>query len=1174
MAKQNDPNRIEKGPDYTRAAMPDFTPSKPGQSPKEVVDLSYSRDQSKKGSVMFGRDSSYSTSSGLINALDLTRGVTNVTSKAIQAQNVMDKNKTVRMQNDLAAAKQDEGWLSMSPDEQFAKTREIQDQYESGWQTAAARNSYLNSRSRLDFEQKKYDLESGLAQLSQDESRMRNEGIGPEESWQHLSKGFEELFAVHGSDEIVRARIQMAQDNTRYRGDAQREQLITNLVNNMQADGSLQKFMINFDPALGYDEFQKQMISHVIKNGGEAAEMALGPGYDPETDTWSGYYADSLKSRLEPMMQQRFNESVKMRVTEDQAQQVLDAQALKTSMSSIGSAHLLSQEGAESGAHMGRMIDQMEGIISLRGSAAVPASKRRAQLRQDFADITKDLIRNSGNPEMLQGKILGNVVEMLDNDEMQNSLFAAMGIDANDTEAQQAAIKEMKDAALSSAKMYADSRVGQRVASRKATSGLTNDVSNSPVTDPERLEKNIKDNWTNQILNNGAFVMPAGPINGDDTAQHASDMVTFSSQMIQGSAYLGMMSPDKAQDIQDRIKAVYDNQATMDDPNWGRDRASEVYTILKAEGLVDTEDSVYTSRVTSEGDMVFQVAPGKANDAIDMKVGVMTSHMAKKEHNGRMVYDLHQGAAGYKKLGQLYAESFASYIDAKPEEQAGRFLKDLTRIRANFDQQGVELYAATILPLVVGPSYNTLEEDTRANLTRGFTQMFDALPDNPDVSQVQSVVDQFTKLKASGGRMVTARYSNTSGTQFKFSQDGGDFDEGLAMALGAATGPEVKETGAADTFEWATFGLFSGGVGGYLPGDNTDYELKGLGLMQDESSRYLITEALQRYVVQNPNQQEILVEGNGNLSLNSEVLDKNNKVAGFFRELFSTNNFELEPKGVDEDGVPVGYRLRKARPAADRAPDGRLQQSSIEQSVSGNFEDSMSRYANDPESGFLSTMVKDLSKGTFGLDGDTDKARKIVDNPMMRRSIVHWGGSARETLTSQAGRENLADRIEASIAVVSNDLAGYETNEDLTEVIAELRSPKGKRSNAALGEYMSRAQEIARAQGFNVKDGDVANFFILAAIAEDVYDVPQWQHGPLSMIPAMDAPNVGDLRNDIGLYNYQFGIKDFYYNGQALQGTMPMPLFAPSKETKQYRPLYPGLFKNDRKKEIGNIYDR
>lgn len=64
----------------------------------------------------------------------------------------------------------------------------------------------------------------------------------------------------------------------------------------------------------------------------------------------------------------------------------------------------------------------------------------------------------------------------------------------------------------------------------------------------------------------------------------------------------------------------------------------------------------------------------------------------------------------------------------------------------------------------------------------------------------------------------------------------------------------------------------------------------------------------------------------------------------------------------------------------------------------------------------------------------------------------------------------------------------------------------------------------------------------------------------MSMVPT-EVPSVGDaaIGSDLGLYNYQYQIKDITIQGQPLAGSMSMPLFAPSRVQGQ-NPLRSELF--------------
>ncbi len=1129
MPNRNDPNQFENRPDYTKAAMPDFTPAtKKGSAPKLAVDTSYNKDQSKKGSVMFGRSSSFKTSSGLINALDVVKGVTDISGKAVQAQNTLDKNKSTRMTQELAARKQQDDWLDMSPEDQFAATRQIQDKYESGWHTARGRAAYDNARTGLDFEAKKHDLEAGLAAIGRDELDARHRGQEGMEVWNTVEPRYEALLAEHGNDPLVAARIQMARDQTRYAADADRQKTMANTFNVTANNGTIDRMALEMDPALGYDEWQKAVMSEAIAQGGEAMELALGGEYDQDSDTWSGDYSGSLLSRIEPVLRKTYEGAVKVKTQEAQGNLAIQAGSLIEANTTVGHTADFLQEDAVSGVAHGQTIDRMIGVFSLRGQQLTTTDKRRESILKDVGGTVIGMIKNSGDPEKHQANILSSWEEILDNPTLRDSMYAAVGISDDDVEGKKELMNQVKTRIRSQAKKYMDDRA--RGSKRENSNNSTSIGAGrpSPATDAKALNDRVDKSWATRVRN-GAITLYGGPVGEEDVAANIANTLTFAEQLSQGRAFSDPnFSGEQAAELRAQIRGLaMPSDAVPADAAWARKTNKDIITAVQAAGLLG-EDSPYTLTETSSGDWTLTAKDSYSSR--DAQIGVAMSYMAvESDGKGGFVYNLDGGAAAFAKLGELMGHGWDGLIaNGETEPMVEKFLEDSARMQSGFGNKGVNFYAGQVLKTVLGEGYISADEESMSMMRKGLTRTMEAIHANGGVAtpaQIRDLNDKFIQLKTRRNFKVETNKNTRTGTQLVLGKEGLGFE---ALLGSASMSDTERESGFFDTLEYG----FQAFGGGYIPGDNSDADSYGASILRDSASVALLTAAIVDQVEAGQSKMFVKNELKGTIEWSPVDMTRSEQAAEL-RKAMDKANLEMIPQYIDEEGNPQGHMLRERKSDLHRNADGNLVPTGSSISVSGDLNDVMKKFdAHDEANGkspvdFLVYNLQNMSFGTFG-----PETVKRLESPEMRRSVIHWGSSAQTAITNPQTRGDLADRIEAQIAYVNDSYPDVPMSEDLGELIAELRGPhKEGRSgspyataqpgNPAVEQFMGRAREIAKEQGVRVEDGgEVANFFLLAAIGEEIFDIPQWQHAPMSMVPT-EVPSVGDVAvgSDLGLYN-------------------------------------------------------
>ena len=264
--------RFDKRPNLAKAGDPraqDFGVHSKTQSAKETAaGPAFGYDQSKAGGMVFGKSSSYNVSSGLVNMLDVTKGVTEVVGKTNKAMETLDRNKATRLGEELAAKKNEDGWEFKDPAEQMRDMQKIQNGYADGWHTAKGRTDFRTAQSSMKFAAASHDLEAGLQNTSLEVSANYASGDyadNPGEIWKIAESRYQTLLATHGQDPIKRARITAAMQEQRATSEAARTEIINTTFERMKASDEFQSQLRMMRPDLTYDEWRKIVMEESMK---------------------------------------------------------------------------------------------------------------------------------------------------------------------------------------------------------------------------------------------------------------------------------------------------------------------------------------------------------------------------------------------------------------------------------------------------------------------------------------------------------------------------------------------------------------------------------------------------------------------------------------------------------------------------------------------------------------------------------------------------------------------------------------------------------------------------------------------------------------------------------------------------------------------------------------------
>ncbi len=1172
-------DRYDKRPNLARAADPtkqDFgTAARTAYAKEAPQGPAYGYDQSKPGQDTFGKSSSYSVSSGLVNMLDVTKGVTQITGQVNQAMDVMDKNRASNLQLELEKRQREEDWLELSPEAQYDEMKRIQKPYENGWYTNAGRNNFMKSQSSLDFAAKKNDLESGLSITAMEEQAAIAKGQEDDYAiWQRSEERYKALLAEHGQDPVTAQRIRDAMQASRATSEAARSKVIDVTLGRLAADEAFQAELRLLDPALGYEEWRKIVMEMAIESNPEALRGALGPEYDEETDTFSGPYSDGMTKRIDAMLEGKYQEKIQMQLAKDRGNAGIDAQTLRGDAGSSWTVNALHGDDATAAKGRAELIGNLTDAMTLHAQTTTDTTKRKAWWLSGLTEIVEQQNANdaSGNQAGLQAAWQ----DVVANEEFQRSMFGYLGIADDDEEGKAAALKQAEVHIGLGFKVHKDRKVDGARESNQTNGSPWLVAANE--TDTKAFADAAKDSVFERSRHKGFVNIQSTPIDEENYGSWAAGWMTFAVE-----AAFARVATDEDFSTEDALKfkeSLPDYFVGVTSEEEAREAAESLAIALKADIFHEDFPYALTPSADQAGDWTIH-SKTKSDDTSRVAQASAMAHMqVTKAANGRYVMDLKNLRTG---VYQHFFTTFSDRYDQALGEQDGidtvavtEMIKDdFNFVNDVFGDLGIDIFTGMVLSPIINSNALPVTGSLKEAVVNGISGIISIAKDGVlTEDQLVQIGEQLSMLNAKGRRVSLqgdrATAENPLNTQTNLVIKSND-EVDPAMAIGSGLAGVDPQTGQRhldhemNWFERAgdmIWGFFSGA----LPGDDQASAIIQRGVFSDQRSMVLLTDAMYEYTHRKPNSKLVQRDGH-TVEINADYFDKGGglEAAKEFTAVLEAAGIETVPQ-YDKDGVLVGAVLQRTETDL-MIKDGKVKDSLTSRNYNGPFHEIMARDGvKRDDNSYLKLQDNLAALGGGVLDARTEAT---LAHPDTRRGLREWGTSHTHAIASKEGRKDLNDRIEAQLAVITNIGRGREESEgweDLRTFQAELQAGRG---GPMTTQYHRRAVELAETMGVspNAK-GEVGKYFLMAAIAEDAMDVSQWPHAPTHLRPesVRHIETVGGAHN-LRAVKYSFGT-EFQVSGSPIRGSIELPLFAPSR-LPATAPFDPSFFATQRRDAYG-----
>lgn len=1180
MANYTDPNkdarnrdaRLDKRPNLAKIAAPDLngygTAARTSSTPVQDTGTAFGYDQSDPGGVVFGQSSSYKVSTGLVNALDVTQGVTQIVDDTNRALDTLDKNKGIRLQAELAAAQNEEGFEYLSPTEQFTKIRKIQEGYKDGWLTTTGRTNWRRANSKLDFEEKAYDLEAGLAAIQMFERRELNAGTDPVAVFGDVKPMYDRLSSAFGANPVSANRIGMARDTSRATTDSLRFKAIKNIVDGLYNDDKFKELTFGLDSDMSYPAWRDAAFDLVLSEASDEFRAALGMEWDENTNTFTGEYSERSEMELDAIMQPLYNERLSQRVASDQnANRSNSAMAIENA-ASIGAVNMIvDEDNYPAGAGRAHLIGSVGQAMSLQMAADpyLSPGERTQWVNTTIPGLVQRQLENSHDPQTDQPKLWETWAEILDDPTFKTNLYSFMNANTEEEQADadyftRLAVESGFEAFKKKRRQDAD-KANQTKKSPRYKLG--------PFTDDKQVSNAIDNSAWAVALTEGSAPLPITPIKDEEGPfvmawMHFAVEASFNRSMHDPS-YTTEMAVDFKKEVAEWFNGP---DGGMVDPKKLRERAEALGIRLKADFFTPSDDpDGYQNpykfiKNQTNGD--YQLVSDGTADSITVTLTAAASYMRTRQdqHSGEYFLDTDwnhaENSVFFSKFATKYRREMSESERPDMGAMTSMLLSDLSLVQDMFGQEaGASLFAGPILNGILNADNLNLGDGAREAAKTSLLGIIK----NPKLSHQKKselIFEQLDALKTRGRGFARIDTSADTKTNLIFVDEDVETEDvdWSAEILGTiAQGVRPDQTTRSherqiDVFEsiWELGAKW--GVG--LIGPEESARTVGKKLLLNSGSMLKFNDAMARYAQATDNKSFVRY-------------DSNTKSVTFDVNAFEKNGIDPAvqmTKVLDDAGLELAVSFDKNNEIVDaQFVDRPVMQKRNERgqlvstdgyvpAITGPFSDAFERLGSKVEDKYYDELGDSLR--SYGADKDWYETTARMNDPHTRRYLFDMGTAASSVLTKPKIRLSIADRVEAQISVLANTQPEGWLESDgasaLQEFLAELRQDSGPMPRTM--EYYRRAQELAKAQEINPigHQGDVGMYFLMSAVAMDAFDVSVWPHAPLDLIPrrADGFETEGSRR---GLIPTMWTVDDtFVVNGRTVGGELQIPLFAPTTE--------------------------
>lgn len=1117
--------------------------------------------EGKTATVKVGQSSSFNVSSGLVNMLDVVRGIEGTLAGADKLGNQIDKSRLDEMNKKIAERQTQDDWTKpesdgyLNDEAKLGVIRDIQKEYEGGWLNDSYRAQYASSVSHNQIQTQNLGFNGDLAWAQRSRAEQIAMGVPVAEASKNTDKIYEEILKKHGKDGAKAETIRSAQ-----LGDAALwAEAVTesshNTVAAWQASGGLERLAAEVPASIGYETWEQSAIASMASFGGEGG-AALWESYNKDTGKFEGPYADMLGQTLRRSLEPVYNQSVAMDVEE----QELNRKTAVSNAPRTGAVDFVSATSAEVG--NGRAGDAWARSMSLTdaGNRPLTPGQKKPMLGNFLGSLSVNAFQMDATMTTEKATEMMNAVAQ----SRAYETAAFVGMDYSSPEFAEY-LEEQVKLGMSTFKAAQTDRANDQDKDAKEIFELQ-----GPTIDAGAAKEAHGKDPLNSLLIGKKRSMSLGLIDANTGSRFDATNPTTTAMGMMGTRFIIAANFEKSPE--DRAKAVDSwvarYQEFINNPDVG---SSELVSLLTAA----SKDTPYIVSLSKDGGSIdFTLDPEKAGDPFAIskaKVGTIMPYLQTDEDGD------------WTPLGQedLVRDTLKNLVTAeamingKPNPEFTQQMLQVNALATSIfpPAAGSSLAADTILTGLTSwyghqsPAYKQslhlgLMRALQNNDESAVAEIIDGVITNREGVVLQRSVDPVTGTYRPGFQQVTADVTKLFGAASLFS-------------LGGKAHPDAAMSGLNPLdLSW--------GRDSHLSGVDDDVAMQRGGTISDRPTvQRLIDAGLQAGIIKMDGNLPTIVDPEGDQTNLARQLNRQLNSMGYQWEYQYNKDREVvgqrlvhSPQVYSGEGLKASYADTNFSGTFDEVMGGAMDLEVYNEASTFETYNPLSVYERTAPGAALNWAVDTVSGWATGKKAEpgaesrfykeqleaiksygrsNEEAQTMLGDPDFRRVLVDSSRPARNLFLGRSSSEELtglSNQIDETITSFSR--AGVVMDgEDLAAVL-DISDRIRNGTLSPSDPIWQRTQEIAKKQGYNMWETNPPMHAFKVAVMETLFPDEAEPIGwltPYDLEPTRShrfGSGDADRRDSQRGYDNEiaFNLENLKFLNQDVK-EMRIPLFAP-----------------------------
>ena len=565
---------------------------------------------SKPGStVKMGKSSSFKTSTGLVNMLDVVNQTGQIMQKADKLTDQIDNHRMTEMDKEVAALTKSDEWTNVenpdyiSDEDKHKSIADIHNGYENNWLNDSSRAKYDHTVAKQRVAYAQFGFDRDMADVAKTKQTDIEGGMNPDEAALKATELYADLAGKYKDDQARRGAIETAKHGDAARYAAAVAESSTTAFNSWSASGGQERIIQGMAPAMGYEEGRQTALADMAANNQDnPLGQAMWNSYNEDTGQFEGPYADMITQQLDTQLQPMYNHARGMKVQQHVDMDAATVGRIPTQAAIEAAGHMKSDPThaiQRTGDNFGQML-----AINASSARTMAPGQKLGGMYDFFSKFAGQVFKT--NPATTNDEFSAVVDDSIEMN--RQGIADALGLDpeSEKLEDHMVRLKANAKASLTAARDNHDGAVDR--ASNDELKALT-----APTNNTEEVKRQIKMNSVYQLATGAAPGGVATIYTSDGMGQRLTGE-TRNAMASRGMSLIfsaGVYNGRSAADIQ------------KDTVQWGqRLRAFEEDPALTADGLTaflqkKIDGGPFTVQADKTGNINIQMHPDHQGNPSD-----------------------------------------------------------------------------------------------------------------------------------------------------------------------------------------------------------------------------------------------------------------------------------------------------------------------------------------------------------------------------------------------------------------------------------------------------------------------------------------------------------------------------------------------------------------------------